>query len=611
MNRRGQVTLFIIIAIIVVVGILSYFFLRDRIGGVDIPVEFVPVYEYYLNCLEETSRQGISLLGEQGGYIETPEFEPGSSYMPFSSQLDFLGQGVPYWMYVSGNNLLKEQVPTKKGMERELGEYLGSRVQDCDFTNFELAGFDVYVDEGIATTSINDFNVKVEVSSRITMFRGNSSAIVSNHNLEVDSKLGRFYKLALDVFNFEKSDAFLEKYAVDVMRLYAPVDGAEISCAPKIFVDEEIREDIVEGLVSNVPVLKLKGDYYDLTSKEQEYFVTDIGYDVKENVNFMYSPDWPTRIEIYGDKVAKPIGLQEGLGILGFCYLPYHLVYDINFPVMVQFYDTEELFQFPVAVIVDKSHARSALPTTSGALIESKVCEFKNQEVEVYTYDVDLNPVEAQISFKCLDSVCQIGDTAFVGDEAILVGGFPQCVNGFIVASAEGYKDAKYQISTNEEGIANIVMDKKYEIGLDLGNVGKAIVSFSSDEYSTTILYPDMNSVELVEGYYDIKVYVHDTSSLKFPGINERRCVDIPAGGVSGFLGAETEKCFDYNIPPVDIDFALVGGGSTKEYITVEQLKYSNEININVPLFGPPRSLEDLQENNILVEGEVIYLDFE
>ena len=49
MNRRGQVTLFIIIAIIVVVGILSYFFLRDRIGGVDIPVEFVPVYEYYLN----------------------------------------------------------------------------------------------------------------------------------------------------------------------------------------------------------------------------------------------------------------------------------------------------------------------------------------------------------------------------------------------------------------------------------------------------------------------------------------------------------------------------------------------------------------------------------
>jgi rod shape-determining protein MreC len=31
-------------------------------------------------------------------------YEASSEYMPFSSQLDFLGNPVPYWYYISGNN---------------------------------------------------------------------------------------------------------------------------------------------------------------------------------------------------------------------------------------------------------------------------------------------------------------------------------------------------------------------------------------------------------------------------------------------------------------------------------------------------------------------------
>jgi len=34
-------------------------------------------------------------------------------------------------------------------------------------------------------------------------------------------------------------------------------------------------------------------------------------------------------------------------------------------------------------------------------------------------------------------------------------------------------------------------------------------------------------------------------------------------------------------------------------------------LNINVPLFGIPTNLEELQQNNILAEEEVLFLDFE
>jgi hypothetical protein len=609
MKKNGQVTLFIILAIIVVGSIIAYFALRGSFSQ-DIPEEMRPVYDYYLSCLEEVSHQGIALLGQQGGYLDLPEFVPGSQYMPFSSQLDFLGQPVPYWMYVSGNNLLKEQIPTLGSMESQLGDFVSKRVSDCDFTDFEREGYSIYVDEGSVNVKINKLDVDLDINNRVTIFRGNQSVVVSNHDVLVNSKLGKFYGLALDVYSFEKSEMFLEAYALDVMRLYAPVTGTDITCTPKIFVDEIIREDIVSGLAANIPSLKLEGEYYDLSDKERNYFVTDTGKNIDENVNFMYSPDWPTKIEIYGDRVAKPVGLQEGLGILGFCYVPYHLVYDIGFPVMIQFYDTEEIFQFPVSIIISKNQAREALPTTGGALIESKVCEFNNQPVEISTYDTNLNPVEARLQFKCLDSVCEVGETQIEGGVSIFQGNLPQCVNGFLVVSAEGYADTKYPFSTNEESLANVVLSKKFEIPLDLGNVDKALVTFSSEDYSTTALYPEISSVDLIEGYYNVTVYVYDNSSLKFPSIDDRRCVDVPESGLAGVFGAETEKCFDISIPETDISFAVVGGGNTQEYFTEGMLDEAVGLKINIPLFGLPGNLEELQENHVAVNEERIYLEF-
>ena len=610
MSKRGQITIFIILAIVIVAGIFAYSYFSGDFPK-RIPLEFRPVYDYYLSCLEDSSREGINLLGEQGGYIGVPEFESGSSYSPTSSQLSFFGQPVPYWIYLSGNNLLKEQVPTKNEMEIQLAGYVEERVDFCDFTDFELTGFDVYIDDGAASAKINDLDVDLKINNKITVFKGNSSIVVDNHKIKIRSKLGKFYGLAREVYEFEKSNTFLENYALDVMRLYAPVDGIEISCAPKLFIKDEIREDITEGLVANIASLKLNGEYYDLSSKERNYFVTDIGIDVDENINFMYFSDWPTRIEIYGDEVASPVGIQEGLSALGFCYVPYHFVYDINFPVLIQFYDNEEIFQFPISVIIDKSQARQSLPTIFGTSIESKVCEFKNQEVEIKTYDVDLNPVEAQISFKCLDAVCQIGETSRVGEVSILNAGIPQCVNGFIIARAEGFNEIKYQISTNEIDFANIILDKKYGLDLDLGEVKQAIINFNSKDYSRTVLYPETDSIELIEGYYNISVVVYDNSSLVFPEIKERKCVDVPDKGLSGFFGGQTEKCFDYLLPETRIDYAVVGGGKTSEYLTVFQLEDSEEININVPLFGLPESLEDLQANSLAAEDELIYLEFE
>ena len=610
--RRGQVTIFIILAILIVGGVIVYFALRKPVS-VEIPQNFRPVYDYYLSCLDEQARQGISLLGEQGGYIEVPEFVPGSQYMPFSSQLDFFGQPVPYWLYVSGNNIMKEQVPAKSGMEEELENYVEERVNYCDFSEYELQGFDVFVDDEDVDVKVDikDNEVGVDIRNDLVIRFGDQSVVVNDHELKVDSKLGKFYDLALEVYNYEKQNMFLEKYALDVMRLYAPVDGVDISCAPKIFNENEIKQDLIAGLSANVGALKLKGSYYDLSDKENNYFVTDIGERVDEDVNFIFAPNWPSRIEIYGDKVVEPVGLQEGLGILGFCYVPYHFVYDMNFPVLIQFYDfSGEVFQFPIGVVIDKNQERTAFYGTESQSIESDVCKYRNERVKIYTYDLDFNPVEAKVNFKCLNTECYIGHSEIILNEAALDADMPACVNGFVIASAEGYADAKYQLSTNEETFANVIMNKLYELPIEFkSNVDKALVRFEGSSYSATALYPDMNSIQLVEDYYNVSVFVYKNSTLNFPGVTERKCAKVPMEGVGGFFGLEQEKCFDINIPAQEIQFAVVGGGRTAEYLTEGMLKDANKLIIEPTMFETPSSLEKVQENFAMLDSSIVYVE--
>ena len=107
----------------------------------------------------------------------------------------------------------------------------------------------------------------------------------------------------------------------------------------------------------------------------------------------MYEESWPTRIEIWPAEnsllVAEPIGLEQGLGILGFCYVPYHFVYDFSYPVMIQLFSGDEMFQFPVVVSIDKNKPRLALDAVSQPDVVKQLFEYKHTKIKVETLNTN------------------------------------------------------------------------------------------------------------------------------------------------------------------------------------------------------------------------------
>ncbi len=616
--RRGQVTIFIILAIIIVAGIALYFVVKEGVFQPSIPVELERVYDYYLSCVEGEISNGALILGGQGGYIELPEFSPGSEYMPFSSQLNFLGIGVPYWYYISGNGIEKEQVPSRAKMQEQLNDYLEERVLACDFSQFEQQGFIVDFGEADVKTTIKDNSILVSVKQDLNINYGDVSWRGTSHSSSISSSLGKFYDLSKKIYLNNKENMFLENYGIDILRLYAPVDGSEIGCSPKIWMVDDVKKDLIIALENNVPAIKLRGNYY---SKGDKYFIQDIGENVDVNVNFLYLREWPMKMEVWPSEddmlKAEPVGLQEGMGMLGFCYVPYHFVYDFAFPVMVQLYSGSEMFQFPVVVFIDKNKPREALDVEGLPDVVPELCEKKNTQLSVYTYNTNLEAVSAQIKFKCFDTVCNIGETVLDGGDAVLIANFPQCVNGFILASAEGYKTKKYQISTVEEGTANIVLDKKYKLDLEVKKAGSeigddyAVVTFSKENEVITLAYPEQDEVELTEGQYEIKVYVYSDSQINLKGSSTQKCIDVPKSGILGVFGMTEEKCFDLEIPDQIVSFAVSGGGTQNYYITESELSESEKLIINAESFGKPTKVEDLQinYNNIETRGLDVWFE--
>lgn len=599
-NKKGQVAIFVIIALIIVGGIVTFFVFREQLFGAGVSAEFRPVFDYYKSCIEAETKAAIDLAGSQGGRIFVDSYLAGSEYAPSSSQLNFLGFPVPYWFYISGNGLVKESVPTKAEIQNEISQYISERVNDnCNFNDFYAKGFSVTLSAPVVKTTISESNLIVNVDSDMVVLKEDgASARVRSHNINVGSSFGKLYATAREIYSKEKTESFLENYSIDVLRNYAPVDGVEISCSGNIWKTREVIDEFKGGLEANIGAIKFEGDYYTQTA-DNKYFVVDLP--VNQQVNLIYSRTWPTKVEISGADdelmIAEPVGTQEGLGTMGFCYAPYHFVYDVSYPVLVQVLEGNEIFQFPVVVVIDKNAPR--LAQTSPLPFEGEevdLCQFNTQDVEINVYDTGLNRVDANLSLLCYNQECRLGSTT----NGVFSGSAPACYNSYLKVKSEGYAEKRQLFSTNEERFLDVIIDREYnvEINLEVGESpldGTAIITFNGDRSVSTFL-PDAANVKLSEGLYNITVYAYGNSSLTIPGSTKTQCHETAQGGLLGLFGTTKEECVDITIPETKIEMALIGGGRSEIYILPTDLA-KGELKLKVDSLPKPGSLEDLQNN--------------
>ena len=183
LNKRGQITIFIIIAILIIAGIVLFFAFKQNIIKKEIsPQEVVPIKNFVQECVEERAEITIKIISEGGGYYFPPKFSTNS--------------GVTYYLKDE-----KNYMPSKEKIEDEISENLEKNVLGCagNFSDFP----DYIIERGnlsIKTAILNN-KIDLDVNYPLTIKKENSSAIINNFDIVVPARLSIIYDSVQQIVN--------------------------------------------------------------------------------------------------------------------------------------------------------------------------------------------------------------------------------------------------------------------------------------------------------------------------------------------------------------------------------------------------------------------------
>ncbi|MEM2089619.1 MAG: hypothetical protein QXL88_00800 [Candidatus Pacearchaeota archaeon] len=188
LSKRGQVTLFIIIAIALILSLsLFWFFQRRSVQQERVEVAKT-VKGYVESCGKDRLEKIIEIIALQGGNFEKPKRFIEHSF------LDSYNISVP--LYIENSSL---NVPSKEEIENQISIGLKKEMERC--LNFSILPYDIWFDKENAF--INSKIKKDLISSTIiipTLIRLEKDTIVLNEfKIEVPSRLLDLYSASIEI----------------------------------------------------------------------------------------------------------------------------------------------------------------------------------------------------------------------------------------------------------------------------------------------------------------------------------------------------------------------------------------------------------------------------
>ena len=516
--KKGQVTAFIIIGLIVLVlGILVYFLAGREVGfePVEVSTEALPLQNFVQNCLDVVSKDALVKLGSHGGYISLDEtrYNGGRAfrYSPVLTESDAVtmvddGEKIPYWFHMGTRNNCAScefvsAVPTIDEMEEMMNNYVEDNLNTCigNLEGIREQGFDIVeAGEFEVKTQIADQNVNFVLNYPVTARIGGSEIDVNDYFVSQNVDLMSVYDMAGKIHDTQAETPFIEYTMLHVISSLGRVDSSALppisdakTGAGKVVwsvfdVEDKLREQIgiytslltIEGSQNFYPPVKdLNAEKLDVLQGPLFPFIINIlptnrRYDhIAASFNYIDSPT-----SLYFDinprdgALIRPDELSNNFfNMFQFFLNTYEFSYDLSYPVIVELRDTNafngEGYSFTFA-LESNIRANNPLLTSGGPRIAlSEQTTLFNSEKQKISGEITVTTVSdsgnrlggVSIHYLCGNAASYIGET---NDNGVLISRFPICSNGEVMFEKQGFLGKRKAYNTK--------VGKSGEIGSEL-----------------------------------------------------------------------------------------------------------------------------------------------
>jgi hypothetical protein len=236
MNKKGQVGIYIIIAVVIVIaGVLIYFFypqISSFVGG-----EIIP-NNYLKGCVEDSVRENVELLASQGGYSNPEGF-----ILYQNQQVKYLCYNAQYYLPCQ-----VQQPMIKKHFEEELNKAVTQKANECVASMiqaYEKRGYEVSAVSDIKSIAeIVPDKIVIKVDAPMTVSK-ETTRTYTDFNIEMKSKMYELLMIATSVIDYESTygDAeislYLQYYPNLRMQKIKLGDGSTVYTLEDVTTEEE------------------------------------------------------------------------------------------------------------------------------------------------------------------------------------------------------------------------------------------------------------------------------------------------------------------------------------------------------------------------------------
>ncbi|MBW3013217.1 hypothetical protein KY340_03335 [Candidatus Woesearchaeota archaeon] len=396
-NKRGQITIYIIIGIIILLAALLIIYLTffrvekpmavPEIVVKKVPMQVQPVSIFIEDCVGRVGRQGLEKMGRQAGWIDVdkPEKIFGNSfdfrYDPTESDgVTFnpaspLGLRIPYWYYLRSSNRCTDckffvRIPTIRQMEQMLDEYVKENIGSCliGLKAFEEQGFDIeQLGELNVQTTVTDYDVRFVAIYPLKITKGGSVFNLESYYVQMPVQLKRMMELGKEILRSQANQSFLEYNTMAMISAHGsankdalpPIADSEVG-QDKIFWSKFATEQKVKTILStytNLVTIPRTHNFYPATLPGEMSQITllqglyygfvfnmldeESSYDGID-ANFFYFNNWPIFFDITpreGDLLRPEESGNTFQGLFSVFSQSYRYFYDVSYPVVVELRD--------------------------------------------------------------------------------------------------------------------------------------------------------------------------------------------------------------------------------------------------------------------------------
>ena len=210
-GKRGQVTAFVIIGIVIVV-ILSLFFVARKTIFLpttteNLNLELNEIESNIIDCLNQDSgpnaKEIIERIGLQGGYLEPVDY----SFISYkASEVSFLCYNIP------DDEACMNRLLTIEEMESQISENVKQSLNGClDFTSFQrFKPYEISTGTLDVKTKIESRAVIIDINYPVTLKSKDNMVSRNKFTESFNYPLGELYEISQDIIDDEATFGFFD-----------------------------------------------------------------------------------------------------------------------------------------------------------------------------------------------------------------------------------------------------------------------------------------------------------------------------------------------------------------------------------------------------------------